>query len=140
MNVEHPSPEIPQGLVDKIVARRGRLHVFDDLDPTRTAMVVIDMDAGSCARQPRPTAAAIDKINLVSERLRAAGGTVAFVLSKIADPVDLGRRLGHDLAAEYHEETQRGGVGLSTFFRIFGDVRPAADVVDLINRSCTARQ
>lgn len=75
MSAVHPSPEIPQELVDKIVARRGRLHVYDRLDPPRTALVVIDVDVGSCAREPELTASAIDRINMVSTRLRAAGGT-----------------------------------------------------------------
>jgi ureidoacrylate peracid hydrolase len=48
VTVLHPSAEIPQGLVDKIVARRGRLHVHETLDPRRTALVVIDLDEGSC--------------------------------------------------------------------------------------------
>jgi len=219
VSVVHPSPEIPQGLVDKIVARRGRLHVHDRLDPSRTALVVIDMDVGSCAREPESAEAAIERINAVSGPLRSAGGTVAFVTSEIADPVDLALRLGDHRAAMYHRETQPGGAGtilapalitvnedlrarkagasaffpgrcnlheqlqvrritslliaglvtnvccessardacelgyevtmvsdamvgqsfglheasLSTFFRVFGDVRPASDVVRLIN-------
>ncbi len=109
--VVHPSPEIPQALVDKIVARRGHLHVYDRLDPSRTALVVIDMDIGSCAREPELTAAAIEKINMVSRPLRKAGGTIAFVTSEIADPADLGRRLGETTAAKYVAETQPGGIG-----------------------------
>lgn len=111
MSVAHPSAEIPQELVDKVVARRGRLHVYDELDPQRTALVVIDMDIGSCAREPGLTAAAIDRINLISGGLRRAGGTVAFVTSQILDPADLARRLGDDAAGRYVVETQPGGDG-----------------------------
>ncbi len=220
MPVAHPSPEIPQELVDKIVARRGRLHVHDSLDPPRTALVVVDMDKGSWAREPALCSAAIDKMNLISGELRAAGGTIAFVTSQIPEPADLARRLGAEVAARYaadsqpggdgtilapglivspedlravkagasaffpgrcdlHQQLQERGVGslliagtvtnvccessardacelgyqvtmvsdanvghsfglheasLSTFFRVFGDVRPAADVVELILR------
>ena len=34
---------IPQSVVDRVIARHGREHVHDDLDPKRTALVVIDM-------------------------------------------------------------------------------------------------
>ena len=34
---------IPQSVIDRVVARRGREHVHDDLVPARTALVVVDM-------------------------------------------------------------------------------------------------
>jgi ureidoacrylate peracid hydrolase len=34
---------IPQSVVDRVVARRGREHVDDALDPAKTALVVVDM-------------------------------------------------------------------------------------------------
>ena len=33
---------VPQSVIDRVVARRGREHIFDDLDPVRTALVVVD--------------------------------------------------------------------------------------------------
>ena len=42
----HPSGLIPQPVVDKVVARRGRLHVYETLEPLRSALVVIDLDEG----------------------------------------------------------------------------------------------
>jgi ureidoacrylate peracid hydrolase len=37
---------VPQSVIDRVVARRGREHIFDDLDPARTALVVVDMQNG----------------------------------------------------------------------------------------------
>ena len=34
---------IPQSVIDRVVARHGREHVHDDLDPAKTALVVVDM-------------------------------------------------------------------------------------------------
>ena len=34
---------IPQAVIDRVVARRGREHCLDDLEPARTALVVVDM-------------------------------------------------------------------------------------------------
>ncbi len=39
--MEHPSG-IPEKIVRKVVARRGRLHAFETIEPARTALVVID--------------------------------------------------------------------------------------------------
>ena len=35
--------EIRREIVERVLARRGRLHLFDSLDPTRTALLVVDM-------------------------------------------------------------------------------------------------
>ena len=34
---------IPQSVIERVIARRGREHVFDNLDPKRTALIVVDM-------------------------------------------------------------------------------------------------
>ena len=107
----HPCPELPRGLVERVFERRGRLHAYERLDPSRAALVVVDMDAGSCAREPDTSSRAIDRINAVSRSLRTGGGTVAFVTSAVRPSLDLERRLGTTIAARYVEETKSGGAG-----------------------------
>jgi ureidoacrylate peracid hydrolase len=34
---------IPDAIVERVIARRGAEHCFADLDPARTALVVIDL-------------------------------------------------------------------------------------------------
>ncbi len=34
---------IPDAIAERVIARRGRPHAFADLDPRRTALVVIDL-------------------------------------------------------------------------------------------------
>ncbi|MEJ8572779.1 isochorismatase family cysteine hydrolase [Microbaculum marinum] len=71
---------ISQHIIDRVVARRGRLHLFDTLDAARTAMVVIDMQKTFC--EPGAPAEVpgsrdiVDTINRLAEGLRRAGGTV----------------------------------------------------------------
>jgi len=36
---------VRQEIIDRVLARRGRYHWFDELDPRRTALVVIDVDS-----------------------------------------------------------------------------------------------
>jgi len=49
---------ISQSVIDRVVARRGREHIFDDLDPAKTALVVVDMQNGfmkhELAHSPAP--------------------------------------------------------------------------------------
>ena len=40
---------IRQEIIDRVLARRGRYHWFEELDPRRTALVVVDMQEVFCA-------------------------------------------------------------------------------------------
>ncbi|WP_337185717.1 isochorismatase family cysteine hydrolase [Phenylobacterium sp.] len=67
-------------------ARRGRRFAFETVDPSATALVVVDMvpffaDQNPCCR------AVIAPINTLAAALRAAGGVVAWVLPS-PDPFD----------------------------------------------------
>jgi ureidoacrylate peracid hydrolase len=35
--------EIRREILERVLARRGRLHLFESLDPRRSALLVIDM-------------------------------------------------------------------------------------------------
>lgn len=71
-------------IVDRVMARRGKLHWFDTLDAKRTALLVIDMQAtfcepGSPAEVPLARAI-VPSINALSRQLRLAGVPVFWVL------------------------------------------------------------
>ena len=71
-------------IVERVIARRGRLHWFDRLDAKATALVVIDMQETFCA----PGAPAevpgsrdvVGPINEIARGLRERGGQVIWVL------------------------------------------------------------
>jgi hypothetical protein len=46
------SVTVRKEIVDRVLQRRGRYHLFDRLDPARTALVVIDMQHTFCAPAP----------------------------------------------------------------------------------------
>jgi ureidoacrylate peracid hydrolase len=75
---------IRQEIIDRVVARRGRLHWFDTLDPKRTALVVIDMQGTFCAPGgPAEVAVSrtiVDPINKLTRQLRPLGVPVIWVL------------------------------------------------------------
>ena len=71
-------------IVERVIARRGRLRWFDKLDPKTTALVVIDMQETFCAPgSPAEVPVARDvvaPINGLARELRALGGQVIWVL------------------------------------------------------------
>ena len=40
---------LPQAAIDRVLKRRKSLHVFNDIDPARTAHVVVDLQNGFMA-------------------------------------------------------------------------------------------
>lgn len=73
---------ISQHIIDRVIARRGRLHLFDRIDPKSSALVVIDMqktfcEPGAPAEVPA-SRSIIGSINRLAAALRAAGGKVVW--------------------------------------------------------------
>lgn len=73
---------ISQHIIDRVVARRGQLHLFDAFSARRTAMVVVDMqktfcEPGAPAEVPA-SRGIVSAINRLAAGLRAAGGTVVW--------------------------------------------------------------
>ena len=72
---------IPQSVIDDVVKCRGREHVFDTLDPAKTALIVVDMQNGFmmkgvahalCEEAPE----IVPNINRLADAVRRTGGTV----------------------------------------------------------------
>ena len=78
------SVTVRQEIVDRVLQRRGRYHLFDRLDPARTALVVIDMQTAFCAPgAPAEVPASrdiVDPINALTAELRSLGVPVFWVL------------------------------------------------------------
>jgi ureidoacrylate peracid hydrolase len=78
---------IPQAAIDRVLKRRDQLHVFNDIEPARTAHIVVDLQNGFMAPgQPAeiPTAREIvPNVNRISTALRAAGGLVVYIQNTI---------------------------------------------------------
>lgn len=73
----HPSALTPR-IVEKVVARRGRLHAFETIDAAKTALVVIDLMTAS-VKEDANCRDLIQPLNELSAALRQAGGCVAWV-------------------------------------------------------------
>jgi ureidoacrylate peracid hydrolase len=79
----HPV-SVRKEIVDRVLQRRGRYHLFDRLDLARTALVVIDMQSAFCAPggpAEVPTSSGIvEPINRLTGQLRALNVPVIWVL------------------------------------------------------------
>jgi ureidoacrylate peracid hydrolase len=77
------SAEIRREIVERVLARRGRLHLFDSLDPKRTALVVIDMQnafvAPGAPMEVPAARAIVAPINRLAAELRQRGVTIVWV-------------------------------------------------------------
>ncbi len=109
-------------------ARRGRRHAFTHLDPAQTALVVVDMVPFFLAENPYARGI-VPHVNALAGALRAAGGTVAWVVPR-SEPPSAARceHLGAHVAELYADSGGEGpprariGRGL--------DVAPTDLVVD----------
>jgi nicotinamidase-related amidase len=108
--MQHPSG-IPEKIVNKVVARRGRLHAFETIDAKTTALVVIDLDEPTVGNDDT-SQRMIATVNALARAVRRSGGTVAWVLSRMnAMPKHFGAILGIELATRYFNHGQQGGPG-----------------------------
>jgi ureidoacrylate peracid hydrolase len=81
---------IPQSVVDRVIARRGREHVYEGLDPAKTALVVVDMQNAfmlpGVAHALCPMAEKIvSNINRLAQTVRDTGGAVVWIKTTFKD-------------------------------------------------------
>lgn len=76
--------EIRPEIIERVMKRRGRLHLYEDLNPKKTALVVIDMQNTFCdVGAPAEVAQSrgiVPNLNALSPKLRALGVPVIWVL------------------------------------------------------------
>lgn len=69
---------------ERVLARRGRYHIFDRLDPQRTALVVVDMQSTFCtpggAAEVAASRGIVPNIDRLTAGLRALGVPVIWIL------------------------------------------------------------
>ena len=75
--------DIPQGIIDRGVARRGTRHIYGALDPARTALLVIDMQncflvPGFSVLEVPDSRAIVDNVNALAAAVRNGGGLVVW--------------------------------------------------------------
>jgi ureidoacrylate peracid hydrolase len=85
--------KIPQTVVDRVIARRGKEHVYEDLDPARTALIVVDMQngfmlPGVAFSEIKTAPEIVPNINRLARAVRASGGTVVWIVTTYTKEVE----------------------------------------------------
>jgi ureidoacrylate peracid hydrolase len=117
MTMQHPSG-IPEAIVRKVVARRGRLHAFESIEPHRTALVVIDFDTATVGAN-EDCQRLVPQVNELAAAVRRTGGVVAWVLSHMpVMPKHFAAILGADLATKYLKDGLPNGDGTTLWHEL----------------------
>jgi ureidoacrylate peracid hydrolase len=82
---------IAPSVLERVIRHRGAAHIYQDFDPARTAFLVVDMQNAfmmpGVAHVLCETAPAIvPNINRIAAAMRAAGGTVVWVITTFGEP------------------------------------------------------
>jgi ureidoacrylate peracid hydrolase len=75
---------IPQSVIDDVVRSRGREHVFENLNPAKTALVVVDMQNGFLMKGVahalcEEAIEIVPNINRLADAVRRTGGMVVWI-------------------------------------------------------------
>lgn len=79
--------EIPDYVIERVMAKRGHRNVFDSFEPEKTALVIIDMQNFFVA-DVEMAISIIPNINRLTPIMRDRGVMVAWVLLTVADKLD----------------------------------------------------
>jgi ureidoacrylate peracid hydrolase len=106
--VKHPSG-IRQEIVDKVVHRRGYLYAFPQINPAKTALVVVDLDEGTGRDSEEQIISISNNVNTLAAAMRKHGGTVAWVTTPIQKATENFRAVfGEDLTKRYEADGKSG--------------------------------
>ena len=120
---------ISQSVIDRVVARRGREHIFDDLNPAKTALVVVDMQNGfmvpELGHAPCKTAHEIvPNINRLAEAVRATGGAVVWIQTAFTDETLISWSTLYRMVGTKGAERRRRSLGVdSEGYKLFPDLK-----------------
>ncbi len=130
--------EIPEHLRARAMRARGREHLFDEIDPARTAHVVVDLQSGFMAEgAPVEVPAAreiVPNVNCISAALREAGGSNIFLryTHDPAEPTPWTTRWTQYLSAERRAATEQAFGRGAEYWQLWPllEVRPGDEVID----------
>ncbi|GHA19146.1 hydrolase [Devosia pacifica] len=81
---------IPQHIVDRVIERRGDAHIHANLDPSRTALIVVDLQNAFMVEEYAaafvPEAVSVvPNVNKLATTVRETGGKVFWIRNTITD-------------------------------------------------------
>ena len=136
---------IRQEIIDRVLARRGRYHIFDSFAPNKTALVVIDMQPTFVALDsPAEVPASrgiVENINILADALREKGTTVIWVThanSRVSGGSDWNGFFDRFVAEEVRDRTIESLAPGSPDTRVWDDLRVDPDDLHLFKNRYSA--
>ena len=128
---------IPDAVVERVVARRGGEHCFADLDPARTALVVIDLQhafmTDGVGHAVCPAARDIvPAVNRLAAAVREAGGGVFWIQMTHDQPCLDDWSVAHEMASPAMREKRAAALSEGTLGHQLWpglDLRPEDEIV-----------
>jgi ureidoacrylate peracid hydrolase len=129
---------IPQSVVDRVIARRGKQYSYEDLAPAKTALIVVDMQNAfmlpGVAHALCPMAEKIvPNVNRLAQAVRDTGGAVIWIKTTFTDDVLTTWSVYHEMSTPQHgrkriDALSAGNKGHELWPTL--DVRPGDAVVE----------
>jgi ureidoacrylate peracid hydrolase len=127
---------ISQSVIDRVVARRGREHIFDNLMPAKTALVVVDMQNGFMVPELGHAACAmaheiVPNINRLAKAVRDTGGRVIWIQTAYHDETLKSWSISYEMVGKAGAERRKFSLSpQNRGYEIFPDLKVESD--DLI--------
>ncbi len=77
---------IPKSIVERVIKHRGKEHIYEDLDPKKTALLVVDLQnafmlPGVAHALCETAPAIVPNVNAIAQTIRETGGAVVWIKS-----------------------------------------------------------
>jgi len=130
---------IPDWAKQRVIERRGKAHIFADMEPSRTALVVVDLQNGFMMEGVahsliKGALEIVPNVNRLAAGLRAAGGVVVWIRNTATEEsfkswsIAYGKLSNPARAQKRIESLKPGSIGHQVWAGM--DVRPEDLIVD----------
>jgi len=108
--------DIPQAIIDRVIRHRGKEHVYENLDPRKTALLVVDMQnafmmPGVAHAYCTYAESIVPNVNRLAQAMRETGATVVWIKTTFGDQSLVSWPVLHDMAGA--ERTERRNAALA---------------------------
>jgi ureidoacrylate peracid hydrolase len=132
---------ISQSVIDRVVARRGKEHIFENLVPSKTALVVVDMQNGFMVPELGHAACAmaheiVPNINRLAKAVRDTGGAVIWIQTAYSDETLTSWSISYEMVGQRGAERRKFSLSpQNKGYEIFPDLKvEPTDLIVVKNR------
>jgi len=108
--------DIPQAIIDRVIRHRGKEHVYENLDPRCTALLVVDMQnafmmPGVAHAYCKYAESIVPNVNRLAQAMRDSGATVVWIKTTFGEQSLVTWPVLHDMAGP--ERTKRRNAAMA---------------------------